>query len=122
MQGSVKSDRNMLPVRERVGAVLREFGKAPGELAYLAGIDKRTARRALTGENCTLETYEALTHALGCDFALAVMGLDPIASLEAEIERERESITSRERLVARYRAAQRARESVDDGGLRLVAS
>ena len=121
MHDLVKSDRTLSPIRERVGMVLRDIGKTPLELAQLARIDKRTARRAVTGENCSLETYEALTHALGCEFALSVMGLDPIASLEAEIDRERERIASRERLVARYRAAQRARDSVDDGGLRLVA-
>ncbi len=104
---------------------LRQHGLAVGELSFRLRADKRDIRRLLNERSCGSRLEDALAAYFGWPFIEAVftpvVGADPVAALEQEIERERAEIAARERRLARMRSADRARGSVAGGVLRLVA-
>jgi len=126
----IHDENDRLPLRgERVAAWVEDYmrihGLAIGELAFRIRGDKRDIRRLLNDRSCGSRLEDALASYFGWPFVEAVftpvVGADPVAALEKEIERERAEIAAREERLARLRSADRARGSVAGGMLRLVA-
>mgnify|MGYP000907498617 FL=1 len=93
---------------------------ASANTAMSANLDVRTARSVLEG-SCGVRGFDALASAYGWDFIESVMtpvvGDDPIAALEKEIENEKRGIAAREARLERLRACVE-----DRGRLRSVAA